>query len=211
MVPDTEFVIKVKNIDIEPGDSTGFSKTNSTGLKIQNYGNSKTYDFTFALAGEYLEDDFEYHDVSLPANGAHHIVPSLEDLMDSHLKILIDYDNDGVVDDSTYVTESSSDVDDTGYGNLPSKFMLYQNYPNPFNPITEIKFALPEKSQVKLEIFNILGQVVTTLADREFSAGNHSLTWNGLDENDLPVSSGIYMYRLSAGDYIATKKMMLLK
>jgi subtilisin family serine protease len=93
-----------------------------------------------------------------------------------------------------------------GPGNLPTEFALHQNYPNPFNPATEIGFALPEASTVKLEVFNILGQRVITLIDAEMEAGEHTAQWDASD-----VSSGVYLYRLEANDFVSTKKMVLLK
>jgi hypothetical protein len=89
---------------------------------------------------------------------------------------------------------------------LPTEFALYQNYPNPFNPTTEISFALPNAANVKLEIFNIMGQRVATLIDQRLQAGNHSVVWDGSQ-----VASGIYFYRLDAGDYVESRKMVLLK
>ena len=89
---------------------------------------------------------------------------------------------------------------------LPEGYALYQNYPNPFNPITEISFSLPEASEAKLEIYNVMGQRVTTLIDELLLAGHHSATWDASDN-----ASGIYFYRLTAGDATSTRKMVLLK
>ncbi|MBD3258197.1 T9SS type A sorting domain-containing protein [candidate division GN15 bacterium] len=89
---------------------------------------------------------------------------------------------------------------------LPGDFALHQNYPNPFNPSTEIAFSLPEASEVRLDVFNIAGQKVTTLVDGTLEAGHHTVTWDGSD-----LASGVYLYRLDAGTYSATKKMVLLK
>lgn len=89
---------------------------------------------------------------------------------------------------------------------LPIEYFLGQNYPNPFNPITVISFALPEASDVKLEIYNIMGQKVATVADRRFEAGNYSVEWDG-----SRVASGVYFYKLTAGEFVETKKMVLLK
>ena len=89
---------------------------------------------------------------------------------------------------------------------LPDAFKLSTNYPNPFNPATEIEFALPKSCPAKLEIFNILGQRVTTLVDRQMEAGYHKVTWDG-----ARFASGIYLYRLQAGDFVESKKMMLVK
>ncbi len=94
---------------------------------------------------------------------------------------------------------------------VPDKYELYQNYPNPFNPNTEIGFALPEASHVKLDIYNIAGQRVTTLVDALLEAKNYLIEWNGTGADGQPVASGVYLYRLDAGSFVETKKMMLLK
>ncbi len=88
---------------------------------------------------------------------------------------------------------------------------LENNYPNPFNPQTTISFSLHENSFVKLEIYNIRGQLVKTLIADNYEVGVHSAIWNGNDNSNNPVSSGIYLYKLETGNYQATKKMILLK
>jgi len=94
---------------------------------------------------------------------------------------------------------------------LPKTFSLAQNYPNPFNPITEIRYNLPVDCQVRLEIYNILGQKVATLVDESQKAGYKAVQWDGRGVSGGEVSSGIYFCRLEAGDFTATKKMVLLK
>jgi hypothetical protein len=94
---------------------------------------------------------------------------------------------------------------------LPSEFAAYQNYPNPFNPITQVKFDLPVNSHVKLEIFNVLGQKVATVIEADMEAGFRSVVWNGTDDGGHQVASGIYFYKLQAGDHTFTRKMMMLK
>jgi len=89
---------------------------------------------------------------------------------------------------------------------LPMQFALQQNYPNPFNAITEIKYALPKDCLVRLEVYNVVGQRVATLVDAKQKAGYRIAKW---DANSL--SSGIYFYRLQAGDFMQTRKMVLLK
>ena len=89
---------------------------------------------------------------------------------------------------------------------LPTAFGLSQNYPNPFNPITTVPFALPEKAHIKLEVFNLLGQGIATLADGEFPPGTHEIIWDACG-----VPSGLYFYRITAGSKSITKKMLLLK
>lgn len=103
-----------------------------------------------------------------------------------------------------------TDVDENP-NELPKDFRLAQNYPNPFNPVTDIEFSIPVMSQVELTVFNVLGQKVAVLADDIRAAGVYHVVWKGTDERGSPVASGVYFYRLKAGELVATRKMMLLK
>jgi hypothetical protein len=94
---------------------------------------------------------------------------------------------------------------------LPTEFGLDQNYPNPFNPTTKLSYALPTNAHVQLTVYNVLGQAVRTLVDEDMAAGTHEVTWNGRNSEGTQVSSGIYFYRINAGNFSATKKMMMLK
>lgn len=94
---------------------------------------------------------------------------------------------------------------------LPTEFALKQNRPNPFNPSTEISFCLPKPAEVTLAIYNILGESVATLAEGLRTAGTHAETWDGRDKIGRVVASGVYFYRLDAGEFSATRKMLLLK
>ncbi|MEW5795915.1 MAG: T9SS type A sorting domain-containing protein [Candidatus Zixiibacteriota bacterium] len=94
---------------------------------------------------------------------------------------------------------------------LPTAYALAQNYPNPFNPETTIEFSLPTPSAVELTVYNVLGQQVITLVSGEYPAGEHRVIWNGDDDSGVPVASGIYLYRLTVGSTVLTRKMMLLK
>ena len=96
-------------------------------------------------------------------------------------------------------------IDDERAG-LPTEFALSQNYPNPFNPETRISFALPEAGFTRIIIYDQLGREVSRLVDSHLGAGYHEVTWNATN-----VSSGIYFYRLQAGDFVQTRKMVLLK
>lgn len=93
----------------------------------------------------------------------------------------------------------------------PDKFVLSQNYPNPFNPTTVMEFEIAQPAKVSLKIYNILGQLVTILVDEEKPAGTYTVYWDGNDKNGDPVSSGIYFYKLDAGDFTEVKKMVLIK
>ena len=94
---------------------------------------------------------------------------------------------------------------------LPETFTLHQNYPNPFNPTTTIRFEIPVPSQVSLKIYNLMGQEVRTLTRDWFPMGNHQLIWNGKDQRGIPVSAGVYIYRLQSQNFQKTRKMVLLK
>ncbi|MFQ5648682.1 MAG: carboxypeptidase regulatory-like domain-containing protein [bacterium] len=95
---------------------------------------------------------------------------------------------------------------------VPERFDLLQNYPNPFNPTTAIKYHLPQSGEVTLKIFNLLGQQVRTLVNKPQQAGTYTVTWDGKSDLGRPVASGIYIYRIEAGDtFDMSKRMLLLK
>jgi hypothetical protein len=96
-------------------------------------------------------------------------------------------------------------------GELPAVTKLGNNYPNPFNPETTINYSLKDNAAIKLEVFDIKGRMIKKLVDGRQNAGVYSVIWNGIDENGHQVSSGIYFYRITAGSYRATKKMILMK
>ena len=89
---------------------------------------------------------------------------------------------------------------------LPKEFALYQNYPNPFNPSTTIKFDLPKDENVTLMVYNLLGQHIATLANERRPAGRYSIQWNAQG-----IASGVYIYRIKAGDFVGTRKLVVLK
>lgn len=88
---------------------------------------------------------------------------------------------------------------------------LGSNYPNPFNPTTTISYSIRETTPVEIYIYNMLGQKVKTLVSGTVEAGNHSVVWNGQDNNNRPVASGVYFFKMHAGKYTSTKKMILMK
>jgi len=95
---------------------------------------------------------------------------------------------------------------------MPEKFELSQNYPNPFNPTTTIAYSVPEASEVRLGIYNMLGQEIRTLAVGDHQPGYYSTLWDGLDKNGVRVESGVYLYRMSSSaGFGATRKLVLLK
>ena len=94
---------------------------------------------------------------------------------------------------------------------IPQVCTLYQNYPNPFNPITNLKYELPEDSYVRITIYDMLGNVINNLVKSNQSSGYKSIQWNATNNQGQPVSAGVYLYSIEAGDFRQTKKMILLK
>ncbi|NUM75838.1 T9SS type A sorting domain-containing protein [candidate division KSB1 bacterium] len=92
-----------------------------------------------------------------------------------------------------------------------TSYELSQNYPNPFNPTTTIGFSLPEASDVTLSIYNTNGQLVKRLVAGAMNAGRHNFTWDATDQNGARVASGVYLYVLKAGEFVAQRKLVLMK
>jgi len=108
----------------------------------------------------------------------------------------------------TYWTDSTKAIV-TGVNDKtpqPLAFSLEQNYPNPFNPTTKIKYSIPRRSNLTLKIYNVLGQEVATLVNEAKPAGSYEINWNA-----NKCASGIYFYQIKSGEFIKTKKMILLK
>ena len=95
--------------------------------------------------------------------------------------------------------------------NLPDDYVFSNVFPNPFNPITTLRYDLPENGHVNIIIYDMLGRQVKTLMDQTQDAGYRSVIWNATNDYGKPVSAGIYLYQIQAGEYISTKKMVLLK
>ncbi len=132
--------------------------------------------------------------------------------------------DEGAVDGLAYYWLESVDLDGSKFTDgpvkvgdgkeepaMPGVFALSQNYPNPFNPTTEIKFDLPVACYVTLEIYNVAGQRVATLVNEDQKAGAKIVRWDAKDDNGVTVSSGVYFYKLQAGDFVEIKKMVLLR
>jgi hypothetical protein len=127
--------------------------------------------------------------------------------------------------ENTYVEVTESELRDGNYAvnqialpapvqiqTRPEAYALANNYPNPFNPATTIKYALPEAAPVKLEVYNVVGQVVRTLVAGQQNAGRYIVQWDATNDSGHSLSSGIYFYRLQAGgQFLEVKKMLLLK
>ncbi len=93
----------------------------------------------------------------------------------------------------------------------PDNFLLYPNFPNPFNPTTTLRYDLPQNSLVNITIYDLNGREVKKLVRSEQVSGNHSLTWNGTNDQGKLVSAGVYLYQIQSGEFVQTKKMVLMK
>jgi hypothetical protein len=134
-------------------------------------------------------------------NGDHEKAKTIADLINNNQQV-----PDGIIPPTTVYIAYRPAVE-----GMPERFELAQNNPNPFNPTTIIEYALPQPAKVELRVFNILGQMVRKLVDEEKQAGYHQVDWDGRDEAGRPVSTGIYLYQIRAGDFVKTMKMSLVK
>lgn len=130
------------------------------------------------------------------------------------LDIILDDSGNGIVTDpnpNLLLTRPTVSVYNNSYSNLPSGFDLKQNYPNPFNPSTTISYSLNKDSDVIIRIFDLSGKLISTLLNNYQTNGEHTIIWNGTDNRGNKVAGGVYLYQLRVGDFIQTKKMVLMK
>ncbi len=137
-------------------------------------------------------------------------VPELET---DQARIWIYMDNEGTDYDDTSDDFAIQDAQASVHvpGELPLAPELHANYPNPFNPVTTLRYDLPERANVELTIFDILGRQVRTLVQVMEEPGYKSVVWDGANDFGQQVSAGVYLYRIQAGDFTQTRKMLLIK
>ena len=110
-----------------------------------------------------------------------------------------------VIFDVGYMLSSESEL------NIPDVFALHQNYPNPFNPVTTIRYDVPEQSNVRVEIYNVIGQKVAELVNRSHQPGFYAVNWDGTNMTGSLLGSGMYFYKIEADQFTAVKKLLLVK
>ena len=118
------------------------------------------------------------------------------------------------VDQFLTIEESSLSpvkVDEENVTEIPKEFALFQNYPNPFNPTTTIEYNVAKPGLLTLKIYNLIGQEIITLVEKKQGAGKYKIEWNGLDSNGYAVGTGLYFVRMVTGEFITSKKILLLK
>jgi hypothetical protein len=196
---------------VQPWDHQGNLERflmNLNGTHSTHYINWQPYSIRFkSIHGHYDEppnDDYLIHEWLYTGND----IPSEEEQLRVHLNLWLYQGippSDGEEVEIIF-TEYMTGIEDTNNRSIPYYFSVFGNYPNPFNTQTTIRYALPEASNVTIEIYDLLGRQVETLVNSEQRAGYHSVSWNA---NRQP--SGMYFYKLQAGEFIETKKMLLLK
>ena len=110
---------------------------------------------------------------------------------------------------SSIVIEENLDLSDIK--NIPNHYALHNAYPNPFNPLTTINYDLPKDSFVRIGIYDLMGRQIKTLVNENMMAGYRSINWNATNNLSQPVSAGLYIYTIQAGEFMKTKKMVLIK
>ncbi|MFA7057625.1 MAG: FlgD immunoglobulin-like domain containing protein, partial [Candidatus Cloacimonadales bacterium] len=171
-------------------------------------GSEKVYLRTVSFRGN--SDQYE-EGYALPLNWARQYAPSIT-IADNNSVYVNRIENNSknipgvftdLIDLSYFVPNSSEDV-------APMVAQV-SNYPNPFNPETTISYAVPQTGKVKIDVYNIKGQKVKTLVNEHRTAGQHSVVWNGTDNDNKQVSSGVYLYKMKSGKFSTTNKMILMK
>lgn len=183
------------------GSGTAGEDTYELTLAVNPTADGKT-ELRLKLEGDdgYIYEAFVTDDAALVTEGFNAIVFGVNNSTTTGLVL------EAIEVDKISPSEVEVNIESGTNGDLPSEFALNQNYPNPFNPSTSIKFDLPVNADVQLSVYNMLGQKVMTLVNGKMEAGFHQVTFNAGS-----LASGMYIYRLDAGSFVSTKKMMLIK
>lgn len=214
---DTRYLLSFGPFEIMPGQTIPFAFAYVAGENFHT--DCEAFQNLFdAAAPEAYYSQLDFSDLALNALWAEWIydTPGVDTDHDGYRgkyricgNDTIFYQGDGVPD---LFAKPPTDVpDQPGSLEIPSGFSLYQNYPNPFNTTTEIAFEIPSRADVTLTILNILSQEVREIEIGEKPAGRHTIIWDGTDDSQKSVSSGVYFYKIKAGMFASSKKMILLK
>ena len=160
---------------------------------------------TFGIASEYQDQPFPVY-VPIPyysvAPGDAGLVTVTEPLPTTDINFELT---------PTTIVDILTGVEEKEGLTLPQRYALHQNYPNPFNPETVISYELPQASHVKISVYNLLGQRVAQLVDEEQGAGYHRIIWSGVDDEGRKLTSGVYLCRMEAGDFLQVRKLVLVR
>jgi hypothetical protein len=195
----------VRSLKLIQNDSVKIENPDSNKVKLISYGSAKDYDIELNYVTESGIGRFGDFGIPLTANTSHTFVPDWTDLTNTQLTVLVDIGNDGTIDDTLYLN-NTVDVEDRGSLLSPNNYNLAQNYPNPFNPITTIQYSIPQRSSVTLKVYDVLGNEIAALVNEEKERGVYLVNFDASN-----LASGIYLYRIQAGSFVETKKMILLR
>ena len=197
---------------------------NSVGLKLVSYGTESievdevyidSDYFTLDAGdgslefGDYIEIYLEFNP---PNDGVFIDTVSIESSADLYFPAL--FNDQSTTPNQQFIIKGTTDtlsLKIEGIETIPYQFNLYQNMPNPFNPITSLRYDLPEDGLVNITIYDMIGRVVKTLVNSQQTAGYKSIIWNATNNRNEPVSAGLYLYTVQAGEFRQTRKMVLLK
>ncbi|MBT8378955.1 MAG: T9SS type A sorting domain-containing protein [Ignavibacteria bacterium] len=197
----------MRALDLAENDSVKIEFVDNNNARLISYGTAKDYEIGLEYASATQLQLFGNNGIQLSANTTHTFVPAWPNLYGNLLTILVDVGNNGTIDDTLHIENQITDIeDDHSLMLIPDEYRLDQNYPNPFNNSTVIKYAIPQEGLVTLKIYNAIGEEVATLLNETKQAGNYTATFDATN-----LTSGIYLYRLQSGEFIETKKMILLK
>ena len=208
----------VKASNLVPDSAAKYPSTWAVGLTplfFQSADNHAGYDvlggsdyqFTFPNTTSFDWTKY-YVDVQVPDTASTN--GKIAKAMEVRLHVYSTFTGTVYYDDLT-ITKISGVTAVDGIQLKPANFQVHQNYPNPFNPSTTISYAIPHSTNVKVEIYNILGKKIRTLINAPENAGVHNIVWNGRNDYGSEVSSGTYFYKVTAGNNVQVKKMVLLK
>jgi subtilisin family serine protease len=222
-IPDDNLGYLCWSADGDSADFRGVKILNSEGLINHRvyFAPSETYGSRFHEGRKYqgLSDNSQ-GTFSTPGDVAHMTATGLFNLADGQsdtaaFAIVGGRDWNEFMEVTTWAEQKYSDlptdIDDNTGQPLPSAFTLSRNYPNPFNPATTFSYSIPKAGRVRVNVYDLLGRTVTTLADQIMPAGTHQVIWDGHDYQGKPAASGIYFYQVKFDDTKLTGKMMLLK
>jgi len=168
---------------------------NSGGLSLQSYANLMAggNSGTVIISGDHSNSLLweKINNGQMPPNGQ---------LSSSNIDLIASWIDEGALEELNTKNDKAS----------PERFTLHQNYPNPFNPVTNLDYDLPEDAMVNITVFDMMGKVVRTLVNDQQSAGYKTLQWNATSNSGQPISAGLYIYTIRAGEFSKTRKMILL-
>ena len=201
-----ERVFTIRSMNLSQGDSIKYINPDDYKLNIISFGSAKSYEVELKGASQSGLQRFLHSNINLAENTTHKLSPNWGDFAAPQLTIYVDEGNDVTIDDTLILDNELTGTYNNHGSLIPNDYKLEQNYPNPFNPITTIKYSIPKQSYVTLKVYDILGREVATLINGTKQPGEYEI-----EINDSNIPSGVYFYQLKAGEFIQTKKMILIK